>query len=144
MGNCITSHEARAVAATSTAKVILPDGHLEEYASQIRVAQVLLKQPSDVFLCNADDMEFDGYVSAVGSDEILYSGQIYFALPRTMLKRRLVSEDMAALAIRAGSALAKSGVIAVGVGRGCNNYTSPVEKMRRRKRFASELTVIAE
>ncbi|KMZ61466.1 hypothetical protein ZOSMA_52G01170 [Zostera marina] len=143
MGNCVTFHEPTAVAPTSTAKVILPDGNLEEYAAPIRVAQVLLllNQSTDVFLCDADHMEFNEYVSAIGSDQILHSGQIYFALSKTMLKRRLVKEDMAGLVIRAGSALAKSGVIAVNVD--AVNYSTPVDKIRGR-RFASELTIIAE
>ncbi|CAI9762033.1 unnamed protein product [Fraxinus pennsylvanica] len=48
-------------------------------------------------------------VSAVRDDEELQLGQIYFALPLNRLKRRMLAEDMAELAVKASSALTKSG-----------------------------------
>ncbi|XP_010941915.1 uncharacterized protein [Elaeis guineensis] len=106
MGIC-TSCEAVAVAPTATAKVVLPDGELREYDRPVSVAHVLQKDPS-CFVCDADVMEFDGFVSAVGADEELRPGNIYFLLPKTMLKHPLHAEDLAALAVRASAALMKA------------------------------------
>ncbi|KAE9466910.1 hypothetical protein C3L33_01169, partial [Rhododendron williamsianum] len=54
-------------------------------------------------------MDFDDVVSAVSDDEELQLGQLYFALPLSRLRRRLQAEEMAALAVKASSALMKSG-----------------------------------
>ncbi|XP_010909383.1 uncharacterized protein [Elaeis guineensis] len=108
MGIC-TSCEAATAAATpaATAKVILPDGELREYNRPVRVSHVLQKDPT-CFVCDADVMEIDGFVSAVGADEELWPGNLYFLLPRTMLKHRLHAEDLAALAVRGSAALMNS------------------------------------
>ncbi|XP_008813826.2 uncharacterized protein LOC103724372 [Phoenix dactylifera] len=108
MGIC-TSCEAVAAAVTTvaTAKVIFTDGELREYDRSVRVSHVLQKDPT-CFVCDADVMEIDGFVSAVGGGEELRPGNLYFLLPRTMLKHRLHAEDLAALAVRASSALMKA------------------------------------
>ncbi|KAL6220501.1 hypothetical protein ACLB2K_008257 [Fragaria x ananassa] len=54
-------------------------------------------------------MDFDDVVSAVNKDDELHPGQLYFALPMTWLKHPLQAEEMAALAVKASSALMKSG-----------------------------------
>lgn len=54
-------------------------------------------------------MEFDDVVSAVRDDDVLQLGQLYFALPVHRLNRLLSPEEMAALAVKASSAFAKSG-----------------------------------
>lgn len=53
-------------------------------------------------------MEFGDVVSAVSDDEELQPGQLYFALPLSQLRHRLKAEEMAALAVKASSALSKS------------------------------------
>lgn len=53
-------------------------------------------------------MDFDDVVSPIGDEEELQPGQIYFALPLNRLKRRLQPEEMAALAVKASSALMKT------------------------------------
>ncbi|KAG1347989.1 hypothetical protein COCNU_06G018180 [Cocos nucifera] len=95
------------VTPAKTAKVILPDGELREYDRPVRVSHVLQRDPT-CFVCDADVMEIDGFVSAVEADEELRPGNLYFLLPRTMLKHRLHAEDLAALAVRASSALVKA------------------------------------
>ncbi|KAL2531920.1 hypothetical protein Adt_05271 [Abeliophyllum distichum] len=93
--------------ATSTAKLILDDGRLQEFSYPVKVSYVLQKNPA-CFICNSDEMDFNDVVSAVRDDEELQPGQIYFALPLNRLKRRLQAEEMAALAVKASSALTKS------------------------------------
>ncbi|KAK1410250.1 hypothetical protein QVD17_36785 [Tagetes erecta] len=102
MGICSSSHST----AIATAKLILHDGTLQEYSYPVKVSNVLQKHPS-TFICNSDDMDFDDVVSAVRDDDVLQLGQLYFALPLQRLNRRLSPEEMAALAVKASSALAK-------------------------------------
>ncbi|KAL3813557.1 hypothetical protein ACJIZ3_014825 [Penstemon smallii] len=92
----------------ATAKLILDDGTLQEFPYPVKVSYVLQKNPSR-FICNSDEMDFDDVVSPVSDDEELQLGQLYFALPLSRLKHRLQAEDMAALAVKASSALTKSG-----------------------------------
>ncbi|CAI9763298.1 unnamed protein product [Fraxinus pennsylvanica] len=104
MGIC-SSCEATSVA---TAKLILYDGKLQEYPYPVKVSYVLQQNPT-YFICNSDEMDFNDVVSAVSDEEELQPGQLYFALPLSRLKHRLQAEEMAALAVKASSALAKNG-----------------------------------
>ncbi|GFP93385.1 hypothetical protein PHJA_001482900 [Phtheirospermum japonicum] len=54
-------------------------------------------------------MDCDNVVSAVSDDEELQPDQLYFALALSQLRHRLQAEDMASLAVKASSALTKSG-----------------------------------
>ncbi|XP_024032270.1 uncharacterized protein LOC112094818 [Morus notabilis] len=121
MGIC-SSTSATHVA---TAKLILQDGRLQEFAYPVKVSYVLQKNPS-CFICNSDEMDFDDVVTAVSDDEELQPGQLYFALPLSRLRHRLQAEEMAALAVKASSALMKSGG---GGGEKCGcrrNLVSPI------------------
>ncbi|ESQ45453.1 hypothetical protein EUTSA_v10010783mg [Eutrema salsugineum] len=104
MGACSSSESRR----TETAKLILPDGTLQEFSSPVKVWQILQKNPTS-FVCNSDDMDFDDAVLAVGGSEDLQPGELYFVLPLTWLNHPLRAEQMAALAVKASSALTKSG-----------------------------------
>ncbi|RWV98890.1 hypothetical protein GW17_00038239 [Ensete ventricosum] len=110
MGGCSSCASAAAAttavgAAAGTAKVVLPDGGLREYSRPVTAAGALGKDAACFFVCDADEMEFDAFVSGVGAREELRPGQLYFALPRSMLKRRLQAEDLARLAVKASAAL---------------------------------------
>ncbi|KAL2504886.1 hypothetical protein Adt_20507 [Abeliophyllum distichum] len=104
MGIC-SSCESTSVA---TAKLILYDGRLQEFPYPVKVSYVLQKNPT-YFICNSDEMDFNDVVSAVSDDDELQPGQLYFALPLSRLKHRLQAEEMAALAVKASTALAKTG-----------------------------------
>ncbi|CAN1190974.1 hypothetical protein LINPERPRIM_LOCUS39818 [Linum perenne] len=108
MGNCRSSQSTR-VASSSTAKLILPDGKLQEFAYSVKASYVLQRNPATHFICNADEMEFDDVVSAVHEEDELQPGQLYFALPVSWLNHPLQPEEMAALAVKASSALMKHG-----------------------------------
>ncbi|XP_047062827.1 uncharacterized protein LOC124670361 [Lolium rigidum] len=117
MGLCMSSGAAAVAAvqadglAASTAMVLLPTGELREYPPTATAARVL-KDSVDAgagwFLCDADAMGFDGAVSAVGAGEELRPGQIYFVLPAEARRNGLRREDIAALAVRASAALART------------------------------------
>ncbi|KAK1433013.1 hypothetical protein QVD17_09917 [Tagetes erecta] len=103
MGIC-SSCESTSVA---TAKLISHDGKLQEFTYPVQVSYVLQNNPS-TFICNSDEMEFDDVVSAISHDDVLHLGQLYFALPLSRLKQPLQPEEMAALAVKASSALTAS------------------------------------
>ncbi|CAH8332733.1 unnamed protein product [Eruca vesicaria subsp. sativa] len=104
MGACVS----RESMSGDSAKLILLDGTLQEFSSPIKVWQILQKHPTS-FVCNSDEMDFDDAVSALSGNEELRPGQLYFVLPLTWLNHPLKAEEMAALAVKASSALTKSG-----------------------------------
>ncbi|KAF8098032.1 hypothetical protein N665_0275s0003 [Sinapis alba] len=148
MGACGSSESRR----TDTAKLILPDGTLEEFSSPVKVWQILQKNPTS-FVCNSDDMDFDDVVIAVGGSEDLRFGELYFVLPLTWLNHPLRAEQMAALAVKASSALNKSGWSCGddGDARKVSGGECTVKRVKRngcggkgRKKFMVELSSIAE
>jgi hypothetical protein len=125
MGIC-SSCESTSVA---TVKLILQDGKLLEFPHPVKVSYVLQKSPS-TFICNSDDMEFDDVVIAIDDDQELELGQLYFALPLNRLRSPLQPEEMAALAVKASSALSKSGGEICGCRRKDVNFTPRKSQMK--------------
>lgn len=113
MGLCLSGGDTgrQCTDMTTTAKLVLQDGSLQEFSYPIKAADVLHRYDlsSTCFICNSDDMDFEDAVSAVGADEPLHPGQLYFALPLNWLKRPLQAQEMAALAVKASTALMKTG-----------------------------------
>ncbi|KAL4369704.1 hypothetical protein GQ457_05G013150 [Hibiscus cannabinus] len=99
--SCDSTHVA-------TAKLILQDGRLQEFPYPVKASYVLQRNPM-CFICNSDDMDFDDVASPIEEDDELQPGQLYFALPLTWLQHPLQPEEMAALAVKASSALMKGG-----------------------------------
>lgn len=135
MGICTSCHSTTTVA---TAKLILPDGTLQEFPYPIKVSEVLHKNPS-TFLCNSDEMDFDDVVTPLPNKADLQPGQLYFALPLKRLNHPLQPEEMAALAVKASAALAKCG----GGKRNRKNicFTSEKGKMRSSSKVADVATI---
>ncbi|XP_044460342.1 uncharacterized protein, partial [Triticum aestivum] len=52
------------------------------------------------------ELRFDAPARALAAEEALQPGWLYFALPMSMLRRPLSGQEMAALAVKASSALA--------------------------------------
>ncbi|KAK7263049.1 hypothetical protein RJT34_30633 [Clitoria ternatea] len=101
MGNCCSgSFQTTDVA---TAKVVVHDGRMQEFSYPVKVSYLLQLYPA-CFICDSDEMRFDDVISAVHENEELQLGQLYFALPLNRLKRPLLPEEMAALAVTANSA----------------------------------------
>jgi hypothetical protein len=111
-------HQPPPPPAAAPALVVAADGSLLEFApasSPVSAADVLAAGGGNnaaddgsrsFFVCSSDALYFDADVPALGADELLRPGQIYFVLPAEMLGRPLSSADMAALAVRASEALA--------------------------------------
>ncbi|GJN23378.1 hypothetical protein PR202_gb11022 [Eleusine coracana subsp. coracana] len=121
MGAC-NSCEATAVApaapgcyaSSAEARVVLADGALRRFPGGTSASQAV-KAASGAgpagawFLCCADGLELGGAVAAVGNEEELQPGQLYFVLPAAMRRWPLQAEEMAALAVRASAALVGDG-----------------------------------
>lgn len=102
MGNCFSGNKTH----PSTAKLILHNGRLLEFPYSVRVSHLLHRYPT-YFICDSDEMDFDAVLPAIDADEDLEPGHIYFALPLSCLRRPFKAEEMAALAVKANSALAQ-------------------------------------
>ncbi|XP_070052207.1 uncharacterized protein [Nicotiana tomentosiformis] len=154
MGIC-SSYESTSVA---TVKLILHDGRLQEFSYPVKASYLLQNDPT-IFICNSDEMDFGDVVSAISEEEELQLGQLYFALPLSRLKSRLQAEEMAALAVKASSALNNNGsgekcfilfekgggnfskkVVDDSGSRGRNNRGGSA----RRKKFTAKLNAINE
>ncbi|KAL6843542.1 hypothetical protein ACP4OV_026604 [Aristida adscensionis] len=164
MGAC-NSCEAAAVAAApgwaaAEARVVLADGALRRFPRGTRASQAIKAMAAAAaaavgsawFLCCADGLELGGAVAAVGAEEELRPGQLYFVLPAAMRRRPLQAEEMAALAVRASAALAgdhdgplvfpeEAAAGAAGAGKGCRRSRRGSSRGRD---FVPELGAIAE
>ncbi|RLN13683.1 hypothetical protein C2845_PM09G18920 [Panicum miliaceum] len=117
--------------AAAPALVVAADGSLREFApaaSPVSASDVLVGAGGNAadaarfFVCSSDALYFDADVPALGADELLRPGQIYFVLPAGMLGRPLSSADMAALAVRASDALAARARTARAAGTAGSSY----------------------
>lgn len=146
MGICTSCDKYSTNEEFATSKLILENGSLQEFHYPVKVSYLLLNNSSS-FICNADEMDFDGVVSAMKDYEELQPGQLYFALPLSRLNRRLQPEEMASLAMKASAGLTKIGgdvcvkpkkvvVECVGNGKKCGGG--------RRREFTAKLSTIAE
>ncbi|CAB1184615.1 unnamed protein product [Spirodela intermedia] len=108
MGSCMSAGEgSRVVNVAPTAKVIGLSGDLREYSSPISAAEALAKDGAAAcFLCSSDKLYCNDNIPAVDPEEPLQLGQIYFVLPLEKRREALSQGDMAALAVKAISALA--------------------------------------
>ncbi|KAG1326819.1 hypothetical protein COCNU_02G019130 [Cocos nucifera] len=109
MGSCFSSNTRDfSIRRKPTAKVIALDGGLREYFAPTAVSQVLGSDLPSCFLCCWDGLFFDAYIPALDLGDSLRPGQIYFVLPVAKLEHPLLGSDMAALAIKASTALSSA------------------------------------
>ncbi|XP_047046718.1 uncharacterized protein LOC124651720 [Lolium rigidum] len=108
MGSCVSLSAAPALPTVATAKIVLEDGSMAQFATPITARDALGSDAasSSSFLCSCDELRFDAPARALAAEEELQPGCLYFALPVSMLRRPLSGQDMAALAVKATSAFA--------------------------------------
>lgn len=106
MGNGSSSSKTTSLmmGSMATVKLILLNGELQEFCAPIKVGN-LVDISKDSFICNSEDMEFEGIVKAINGDEELQVGQLYFELPLCRLTQPLQPEEMASLAVKANAGL---------------------------------------
>ncbi|CAM0952067.1 unnamed protein product [Alopecurus aequalis] len=105
MGSCVSS-SAPPLPTEPTAKVIGLDGSMAQYVTRVTAREALGSDASSSFLCSSDELRFDVPARALAAEEVLQPGWLYFVMPVSMLRRPLSGQDMAALAVKASSALA--------------------------------------
>ncbi|ERN11423.1 hypothetical protein AMTRI_Chr03g43540 [Amborella trichopoda] len=102
MGSCLSTTQVP----LHTAKLVLTSGGLHEFNVPVTVDQVLQSFPSS-FICHADQMYINDCIPPLKASEELQLGQIYFLLPLTKLHYPLEPSEMAALAVKASTALSE-------------------------------------
>ncbi|CAN6167477.1 unnamed protein product [Urochloa humidicola] len=150
MGSCVSFSRSPAPAAESSsprapaanARVVNMDGSMAQFAVPITAQEALVdaggrgrRASSPLrFLCSADELSFDAPPRALAAGEAIRPGQLYFVLPAPMLRRPLSGDDMAALAVRAATALAaEAGLAAAG-----SSVSSPQRRQKQAGGSASE------
>lgn len=107
MGSCISLDNAGGGATqVQTTKVVTPSGQLRQYSDRITAVEALVEPLT--FLCSSDLLFVDEPIPALPRDHLLHLGQVYFALPDTMLGRALTVDDMKTLAWRTSGAMAEA------------------------------------
>ncbi|CAL5073580.1 unnamed protein product [Urochloa decumbens] len=129
MGSCVSRSGAMSESAAEssvhalTAKVVGLDGSMAQFAAPVTALEALAaiasagitafsSSLSPYFLCCSDEMDFDAPVRALAARDALRPGQLYFALPASMLQRPLSAQDMAALAVKASAVLGTAPIVA--------------------------------
>ncbi|XP_047051773.1 uncharacterized protein LOC124657233 [Lolium rigidum] len=114
MGLCVSRSQASAAGSSgrraATAKVVGLDGSMTQYAAPVTAREALGNAERNgnesLFLCSSDELRLDAPPRALPDEENLQPGWLYFVLPLSMLPLALSGQEMAALALRASSALA--------------------------------------
>ncbi|KAL6844751.1 hypothetical protein ACP4OV_025410 [Aristida adscensionis] len=121
MGACVSnSRSPPPPPAAPTAKVVSPDGSMAQFAAPVTAREAMTMLASGGrrrdeassssaaawFVCSSDELRFDAPARALAAEEPLRPGQLYFTLPAPMLCRPLSGQEMAALAVKAATALA--------------------------------------
>ncbi|KAM0861810.1 hypothetical protein ACQ4PT_045663 [Festuca glaucescens] len=109
---------------------------MTQYTAPVTAREVLgddkSHQGRPVFLCSSDELRFDAPPRALADKEELQSGWLYFVLPVSMHRLALYGHEMAALAVRASSALA----VASGVASPPRRKTGASNMQRKTSRVA--------
>jgi hypothetical protein len=83
---------------------------MTQYAAPVTAREALgnaeRNRNESLFLCSSDELRLDAPPRALADEEELQPGWLYFVLPLSMLLLALSELEMAALAVRASSALA--------------------------------------
>ncbi|KDP46205.1 hypothetical protein JCGZ_10045 [Jatropha curcas] len=113
MGNCVAPQYTKTDTTLTltaqnwqypTTKIVHIDGKLQEL-KQPTMANVVLSQNLNCFLCSSESMYVNCHVPHVPDDEELQLGQIYFLLPLSKSNGLLSLQELCALAIKASAAL---------------------------------------
>lgn len=142
----------------ATAKVVNLDGSMAQFGGPVLVTarEALSALLADGggrsssspprFLCSSDELGFDAPTHALAPHEALQPGQLYFVLPASLLRRPLSGNDMAALAVKAATALAvEAGLVVVSGGAGMpsspirKKHGGPAGKGRRRSQSTARV-----
>lgn len=96
------------------ALIVFPDGsHQKISDNTLPYSKVCINYPGEIFLCNSDFLIFGGVYNELEAEEYLEIGQLYFALPKNMLLKKIQTKEMQILANRAHLAMSEIKAILV-------------------------------
>ncbi|XP_057868985.2 uncharacterized protein LOC131075988 [Cryptomeria japonica] len=102
MGICISSQSNES---QPTANLILMDGRIEVFSEPLKCKEILQQYPGH-FICSSDGLYIGRKIFDVLEEaDQLQVGQLYFLLPIHKLEYVLTDSDMAALLLKANSAV---------------------------------------
>ncbi|CAD6224379.1 unnamed protein product [Miscanthus lutarioriparius] len=97
-----------------------------------------------LFLCSSDELAYDAPPRALAAGEALQPGQLYFVLPASALRRPLSANDMAALAVRAATALAAAGGLSPRRGKQAGTTAAGKRRRQSTARVAPLLVAVSK
>lgn len=77
---------------------------IRDFPKPVKVAEIIRESPG-FFVCHADAMCYDEYVSPLSVEHELQMDDLYFLLPVTKLRHPLSASEMAALAVKVSAAM---------------------------------------
>ncbi|GLJ46354.1 hypothetical protein SUGI_0977120 [Cryptomeria japonica] len=107
MGSYLSCASYSSVVPYNTVKVLAFNGGLQEFHTEMKVAEIMLENPQH-FVCHSDSLEVGRRINALSADNDLELGHLYLVLPMSKLQRVLSGSEMASIAFRANSAMKKS------------------------------------
>jgi len=107
MGNYLSHRSAD----LPTAKLVVTGeaagGFIIEFPEHVKVYEILRERPG-FFICHADSMRYDEFISPLSAEHELQVEHLYFLLPLNRLRHSLSATDMVALAVEASTAMEQS------------------------------------
>ncbi|GER42236.1 ribonucleoside-diphosphate reductase subunit beta [Striga asiatica] len=114
------------------AKVVTPDGRLEEFRRRTTAEEAVSGHPS-CYLCSSDSMAVGSAAPRLPEDYVLQFGQIYFILPLSKVLVPLSLQDLCVLAIKASVAIGNSDSAGLTGGSGSGRVPFRKSSLRVRK-----------
>ncbi|KAJ1290226.1 hypothetical protein BS78_02G226800 [Paspalum vaginatum] len=149
MGSCASRSVATPAAAAAesppapTANVVdIDGGAMAQFSAPVTAREALAATAGGRarFLCCSDELDFDAPVRALDARDALQPGQLYFALPASMLGRPLPAHEMAALAVKACAALGAAAAAAVPESRDKSGAGAGGDKQRLRRQATGRVS----
>ncbi|GLJ46351.1 hypothetical protein SUGI_0977090 [Cryptomeria japonica] len=107
MGSYLSCASYSSVMPYNTVKVLFFNGGLQEFHTEMKVAEIMLENPQH-FVCHSDSLEVGRRINPLSADDDLEVGHLYLVLPMSKLQSVLSGSLMASIAFRATSAMKKS------------------------------------
>ncbi|XP_009610331.1 uncharacterized protein LOC142178607 [Nicotiana tabacum] len=105
MGNFISCTTSTRIRNSRAAKVILPNGPIQQFHEIVKAAELMLEYPNS-FLVNSCSLIIGRRFSALSADEDLEFGNIYLMFPMKRVNSVITEKDMEVFMMSENSALA--------------------------------------
>ncbi|XP_009589128.1 uncharacterized protein [Nicotiana tomentosiformis] len=105
MGNFISCTTSPRTRNSRAARVILPNGQIQQFREIVKAAELMLEYPNS-FLVNSCSLIIGRRFSALSADEDLEFGNIYLMFPMKRVNSVITEKDVEVFMMAANSALA--------------------------------------